>query len=59
MKNPSKVGSIVKAPGLQRSVLLGRTIKGDGQDDIDGVYLHLSPGDEIEHLAKINAKAWE
>ena len=40
-------------------MLLGHTIKGDGQDDAVGVYLHLYPGDEIEHLAKINAKARE
>ena len=46
-KNPFKVGSIVKASGLQRSVLLGHTTKGDGQDDIACVYLHLYPGDEI------------
>ena len=59
MKNPFKVGNIVKASGLQRLVLLGHSIKGDGQGDIAGVYLHLYPGDEIEHLAKINAKARE
>ena len=59
VKNLLKVGSIVKASGLQRSVLLGHTIKGDGQGGIAGVYLHLYPGDEIEHLAKINAKARE
>jgi len=40
-------------------VLLGQAIKGGGQDGIAGVYLHLYPGDEIEHLAKINAKARE
>jgi len=39
--NPFKVGNIVKASGLQRSVLLGHTIKGDRQGDIVGVYLHL------------------
>ena len=57
VSNPSKVGIIVKASGLQRSVLLGHTTKGDGRDDIAGVYLRLYPGDEIEHLAKIIAKA--
>ena len=41
VSNPSKVGITVKASGLQRSVLLGHTIKGDGQGDVAGVYLHL------------------
>ena len=59
VSNPSKVGIIVKASGLQRSVLLGHTTKGDDQGDIAGVYLHLYPGDEIEHLAKVNAKVRE
>jgi len=44
-EEPVKVGSIVKASGLQRSLLLGQTIQGDGQDDTAGVYLHFYPGD--------------
>ena len=59
LKNPPKAGSIVKAPGKKEWAVLGHTTKGDGQDDTAGVYLHLYPGDAIEHLAKINAKARE
>ena len=59
VKNPFKVGNIVKASSKKEWTVLGRTIKDDGQDEIVGVYLHLYPGDEIKHLAKIDAKARE
>ena len=41
VKNPFKVGSIAKASGKKEWTVLGHTIKGDGQGDIAGVYLHL------------------
>jgi len=59
LKNPFKVGNIVKASGKKEWTVLGHTIKGDGLEDIAGVYLNLHPGDEIELLVKINAKARE
>jgi len=59
VKNPFKVGNIVKASGKKEWTVLGHTIKGDGPEDIAGVYLNLHPGDEIELLVKINAKARE
>ena len=59
VKNPFEIGSIVKASDKKDWTVLGHTIKGDGPEDIAGVYLNLHPGDEIELLVKINAKARE